>query len=242
MTGSIKVWLITVATLISCTVFGQKKSYPIYIHFQNWVGDKQLSFDSAYTSAQGETFTVRNFRYYISHFSATGGNGKIYKLPEGNFLVDERKPDSKTIILQVPTSTVKAIAFQVGVDSAKNIAGVQTGSLDPANGMFWAWNSGYIFAKLEGASPQSKAPQNGFTYHIGGFRTGENAIRKVELPLSKVLSAANDTVIVKADVNAWFTGIHSFKIADRPSIMTPGLQAMQIADNYSRMFSIVPTR
>lgn len=215
-----------------------KKLFPVTIHFKNQVGSKLLYLDSTYTNPHGEAFTVRIFRYYISHLYVLSNKGKTYMPSDAYFLVDEGKQASKTITLWVPFPIIQSIGFTIGVDSSRNVSGVQTGALDPANGMFWTWNSGYIMAKLEGSSPVSKAPQNGFTYHIGGFRNGENAARRLSLVLPKTISATKDTVIIKADVNAWFNGVHPLKIADQPSIMTPGPQAMQIADNYSKMFSI----
>jgi len=44
--------------------------------------------------------------------------------------------------------------------------------------MFWTWNSGYIFFKLEGNSPVSTQPNGKIEYHIGGFQSPTSAIRK----------------------------------------------------------------
>jgi hypothetical protein len=59
--------------------------------------------------------------------------------------------------------------FMIGVDSARNNSGAQTGALDPTNGMFWSWSTGYIMAKFEGTSAQSPAAANALKFHIGGF-------------------------------------------------------------------------
>lgn len=217
--------------------------YPITITFQNRVDSQILSLDSSYTNPHGETFTVRNFRYYIKSISVIENSGdhiyKIWQLPESYFLIDERKLESKSISFQIPFANISSIQFSIGIDSIKNVSGVQTGALDPANGMFWTWNSGYIFAKLEGVSPQSKAPANNFTYHIGGFRSSENAVRQVVLPIDRQLSPKENSITIAANVNAWFAGNNAIKIAEQPATMQPGKLSMQIADNYSRMFSIV---
>ena len=244
--------LFTLFVLLQCAIIhaqptakqtSAKRSFFLQIHFENRVDTQLLHLDSAYTNPHGEPFTVRNFRYYISHFSAADTKGKLWPLALVYFLIDERKPESKTISLQIPFQNLGAIQFSIGVDSSKNVSGVQTGSLDPANGMFWTWNSGYIMAKLEGTSPASVAPQHGFTYHIGGFRNGENALRKIRLPLLKpaMLSAKTVTTItIAANVNAWFAGSTAIKIKEQSSCMSPGKLAMQIADNYAGMFSVIP--
>jgi hypothetical protein len=229
------------AQLIKSKEASKEKAYPLTLVFQNRVDSQLLSLDSTYTNPQGETFQVRNFRYYIANIMVEddGPIAHKYSLANPYFLIDERKPESKSITIQVPFQNISSLRFSIGVDSALNVSGVQTGALDPANGMFWTWNSGYIFAKLEGTSPQSKASQHGFTYHIGGFRTGENAIRQVMLSVGKTLTPNKPTTItIAANVNAWFgTGV---TVAGLPSVMQPGPPAMQIADNYSRMFGVVP--
>ena len=54
----------------------------------------------------------------------------------------------------MPAGNYNSLSFLLGVDSMHNVSGAQTGALDPANDMFWTWNSGYVMAKMEGASPR----------------------------------------------------------------------------------------
>lgn len=219
-----------------------KSVFPLQITFKNCVGTQLLLLDSTYINPNNEAFSVKNFRYYISNFSLIDIKGKTWPLPQAYYLIDERKQESKYILLTTPLTQISAVSFSIGVDSIKNISGVQTGALDPSNGMFWTWNSGYIMAKLEGNSPASSAPQNGFTYHIGGFRKGENVLRQVtlKLPQAITLNVKQPTnIIISADLNLWFTGSNVLKIREQPFVMQPGAQAMQIADNYSRMFSLI---
>jgi hypothetical protein len=44
--------------------------------------------------------------------------------------------------LNTSLKNITAIKFLLGVDSLKNVSGIQTGALDPAKGMFWTWNTG----------------------------------------------------------------------------------------------------
>ena len=182
---------------------------------------------------------ISKFRYYISHIAVIDGNNKETYLPDDYYLVNEADSISKTIELPV-TGPITSLSFVIGVDSIKNISGVQTGSLDPANGMFWTWNSGYVFAKLEGQSDISPAPAHSFTWDVGGFRQHENAIRKVTLPFDKKMEAGGNTIIIHADILKWFNGVHDLKIARSPTCHQPGTLAMQLADNYSTMFSTAP--
>lgn len=215
----------------------------LQITFENRVDTQLLLIDSTYINPHGEAFSVKNFRYYISNFSLIDIKGKTWSLPQAYYLIDERKPESKSILFKTFLTQISAVRFWIGVDSSKNTGGVQTGALDPANGMFWTWNSGYIMAKLEGTSPASAAPQSGFTYHIGGFRKGENVLRQVTLELPKPVTLSTKemtSITLVANVNSWFQGKSFIKISQHPFCMNPGKLAMQIADNYAEMFSVIP--
>ena len=113
--------------------------------------------------------------------------------------------------------------------------------------MFWTWNTGYIFAKLEGNAPVAQTAAHSFTYHIGGFKNGENAMRIIKLPLQKSNDQQNIhqqqisqiNIHIKVDINAWFNGKESIQIATNPICHSPGKLAMHFADNYAQMFSIM---
>ena len=160
---------------------------------------------------------------------------------ESYHLVDLANAESRELTLTMNNGSYQQLEFTVGVDSIRNVSGAQTGALDPMLGMFWTWNSGYIFAKLEGQSPQSTALQQKFIYHIGGFRTGENALRKIVLnmPADKPIQLGKTKmVVIDVDLARWFDGAHKISIATAPALMTPGRQSLLIADNYATMFTL----
>jgi hypothetical protein len=103
--------------------------------------------------------------------------------------------------------------------------------------MFWSWNTGYIFIKAEGTSPQ--ASSGNFTYHIGGFAGANNAIRTVTLPFNGELRVrANAEPSIHFNVNAarfWHGGI---QLADLSTIHMPGANAALIATNFQGAFSV----
>lgn len=218
-----------------------KENTAITLHFKHWVGNKELQlFNETYTNAFGEPFVISKFKYYISHISFMDVNNKEITVPNSYFLVNEEDSLSKIIQLPATAAPIKSISFAVGVDSARNVSGVQTGALDPVNAMFWTWNSGYVFAKLEGQSDVSTAPAHSFGWHVGGFRQKENALRTITLLLNKTFSSEQADITINVNILKWFDAIHPLKIATTPICHQPGSLAMQIADNYSSMFSIAP--
>ena len=108
--------------------------------------------------------------------------------------------------------------------------------------MFWTWNTGYIMAKLEGTS--AKSPQAGkFEFHIGGFAGADNVNKKVNIlfPYAQNLDlqpGKTSEMFITCDANDWFYNPWDIKIADNPVITTPGLLATQVAENYSKMFTV----
>jgi hypothetical protein len=220
---------------------GTRHQYPLRLTFNNFAGTEPLALNTPYTNPHGEDITITMFKYYVSNISLVDVAGNETKLPNTYFLIDQNTPSSASFELTAPGSEYKAIHFLLGVDSLRNVTGVQTGALDPANAMFWTWSTGYIMAKMEGTSTKSTAPFSGVTYHIGGFKTGESALRTVtlNLPENVVLkTTATSEIVIDGDAMKWFKGVHDIKIATDAFCMNPGALAMNIADNYAEMFSV----
>jgi hypothetical protein len=226
--------------LLPVTGFVIRPSHSITIQFRHKMGDRDLQlFTETYTNPFGEPITITRFKYYISHVSVSGSDQKEKVLSDNTFLVDEANPHSKTLVFTTDVTALQSISFVIGVDSILNVSGVQTGALDPLNGMFWTWNSGYMFAKLEGKSDSSHAPAHSLNWDVGGFRSPNKASRKIQLTLPVDNSTAADKVIViDADLLKWFDAQHPIHIAQSPLCHQPGRLSMQLADNYSRMFTL----
>ncbi|MBL7734823.1 MAG: hypothetical protein JNL51_05155 [Chitinophagaceae bacterium] len=215
----------------------------VKIDFQHVVKNAPLNFSDEYLNDWGENYTVSTFKYYIHDIQLIGKDGNAVSLSSDYFLVDEDLPESKQLELSAPEGLYDAIAYTIGVDSARNVSGAQTGALDPTLGMFWTWNSGYVMAKLEGRSPFSSGLNQEFTYHVGGFKSPYITIKRVMLPAPDaqifLVSKENPiTINIQADVNAWFSYHTPVKIAENPAAHSPGELAKKLADNYEGMFSI----
>jgi hypothetical protein len=222
--------------------YAQPAKTIVNISFVNKAGDRLLQLDTTYTNPFGEEFTVKKLKYYISNISFINSKDEEKKLIPSYYLIDESNAETKSFTVNVAKDNYKKICFFIGVDSIKNVSGTQTDALDPMNGMFWTWNSGYINAKLEATSPVAKTPTRLVEYHIGGFRINQNTVRKITLPLSSAAfnfsEKNNFHIIVEADINKWFKGVHDLKISANAVCTTPGNLAVQFADNYAEMFKI----
>jgi hypothetical protein len=203
-----------------------------------------LVFGTAYTNYFKEQFTPTAFKFYIHNIEMINtDSGKVFKLANDKYyLVDFGDSASTEIKIAISPFVYNRISFTIGVDSAQNVSGAQKDALDPALGMFWTWNTGYIMAKLEGTSPKS-AQAGKFEFHIGGFDSANNVIKKVNLlfPFAQNLdlkAGSTSQMFITCDAYDWFYNPWDIKIVDNPVVSTPGELAKQVAENYSKMFTV----
>jgi hypothetical protein len=234
------VWSLVLGVMLLAVGATAQRS-DLVIKFRHKIGNKQLYlFDSIYLNAFSEPFVVNRLKYYVTNISVKGAGGSE-RLQKATHLIDESDSISKIIQFYRPNLPLQSIEFTIGVDSAKNFSGVQTGVLDPINGMFWTWNNGYVFAKLEGISDSSTAPLNTFGFHVGGYKGNQNAARKIKLEFNSKLETIKE-IIIDVDILKWFNGVHKTSISQSPISHQPGKLAMQLADNVATMFSIAEVK
>ena len=212
----------------------------INIDFDNVVGTNDLVLNTgSYTNTAGDTFNVTKFIYYISNIKLTKTDGSKFIDNYSYYLINEANASSQSLTLDsIPVGEYNAIEFVMGVDSTRNVSGAQTGALDPINDMFWTWNSGYIFLKLEGTSPS--ASSNDLTFHIGGFKSPNNTIRTVNRSFPANLSVKNTTtskIKMKTDVLEMFASPQTIDFNTFNYTMG-GPTSVTVANNYVDMITV----
>lgn len=213
------------------------------LNFENIAGSVFLDPTGAtnYVNAAGETFSVTNFKYYVSNVKLIKDDGTKYEVPNSYFLIDANDTNSLIAELSnIPGGKYTGIEYMIGVDSARNVSGSQTGALDPVNGMFWSWNQGYIFMKLEGQS--SASSNNSFVYHIGGFSGAYSALRTVSIDFTPSVLIVDGgkreaEIHILTDVLEIFKNPNNISIANSSTIMGVGISSSNVANNYADMFS-----
>ncbi len=248
-------WKLTVAALLLAvsTIGCRKKPDPVVtppnddgkgamsITFQNIAGTQPLILGSAwYMNANGDSFKVNTYKYYISNVVLMTADGSEFKEFESYHLIDEANNQSKSFELNhVPEGNYVKMKFLMGVDSARNVSGAQTGALDLMHGMFWDWNTGYIMAKLEGNSPQ--APSGSIVFHTGGFSGTFNVLRQVTLEFpqpAEIKAGKTPNVHIKADILEWFQNPSVIDFKETSEVMGGSKYLNVLADNYADMFTV----
>jgi hypothetical protein len=217
----------------------------VAVEFQNYVGSQPLNMSAAgypYVNANNDAFKVSMYKYYVSNIKFINSNGTEYAEPESYHLINAGLPSSLSFnISNVPAGTYTAVKVLLGVDSTRNVSGAQTGALDPMYGMFWAWSSGYIMAKVEGVSPQSSTPDGKFSFHLGGFSGQYSVLNEVTIALPQNLVIGDNTtstVTFKSDVLKWFEAPNLIKFNELNQVGGAGVDAFNLAKNYSHSLSV----
>ena len=123
-----------------------------------------------------------------------------------------------------------SVAFSVGIDSLIQTAGAMGGDLDPVNGMYWTWQSGYIHVKLEAQTSLLANELNSIVCHLGGYSAPFNTNRKKGFKL-------NEKMQYRLNLDQ-FLAAESFTSVRK--IMSPSLLATKLSDAF--IDSINPVR
>lgn len=225
----------------------------IILEFDARVGTQNLLLGTTtYKNALDQDFTVDVLRYYISNIKLTKNDGTVYEDPlsedgsKGYYLVDDSDAESTFITLTgVPAGQYTAAEFTIGVDATRVSQGAQTGALDPANNLFWSWNSGYIFVQFEGTSPQSTEEGNSIMFHTGGYKVdaaNANSANNIKVKSitfggeeASISKTAEPEIHIIVDVKKFFEGTTTIDFSETAQCHAPSC-GVPIANNYINTF------
>jgi hypothetical protein len=243
-------------------VYNETNLAAFSIEFDNIVGDRTLTFNNAanpYTNAAGEKFTISLAQYFISNIKVSKADGTTYTVKQDSsyFLIKAADRSTRFAKVNVPEGDYTKVTFTIGVDSLRSTMDIskRTGALDPSGGhdggMYWGWNSGYIFFKMEGNAAAISDDVNGdptgkkqFKYHIGGFGGYSaptiNNIKTITVDLNaggiaRVRKDRQSNVHLLVDLMKVFNGQNAFSIAAHPNVMFSEYST-SIAANLTSLF------
>lgn len=146
----------------------------INLTFTPTFNGEALSIDSVYTNSFGQQFRIETLQFYLSNIYAHNAPDSV--LLKQAFLFSLLQP--QTLTLEVAPQSFSSLSFGIGVPANlnKNVDPSQYANANPlsvqgSNGMFWYWNTGYIFSKIEGRYELSGAPNaplmDTYAFHMG---------------------------------------------------------------------------
>lgn len=219
--------------LLCCLVFihvhlvGQEKKSIQFVPFFN---NLPLEIGKKYVLNDSTWFEFSTCRFYVSNLSFLN-EGKLKEKVSEFYLIDLEEP--KSLFVDIKNTQFDQVSFSIGIDSTTNVSGILDGALDPINGMYWAWNSGYINFKLEGTSSESTEKSKSFEFHLGGYLAPFQTIQTVNLPIQTSL----DPILIQFDI---YHFIQSVDFNKTSNVMIPGLNAVQISTILPSIFLVLP--
>lgn len=149
-----------------------KEGQTFKLRFQGRFGTDTLRTGRKYLTAGGDSVRFEMARFYVSQIALVDSTGKSHPLI-GTHLVDVLDSGAQargyaSLTLKALPGTYRGIRFTIGVPFDQNHADptTQPAPLGTESGMFWSWNSGYIFNRTEG-KVDSAGVEKALAYHIG---------------------------------------------------------------------------
>jgi len=203
-------------------------------------GESMEIGQSYYATALKDSVRFDALKFYISAIQLFQDEQLVFTLQKKHYLIDLENRESLIVDLKTKEDVdfkkgegfdlkYNRIQFSLGVDSLTNSSGAFGGDLDPTNGMYWTWQSGYINFKLEGVSKVCPARKNVFQFHLGGFLGEENALQKISLAVS-----GKDNKIEFA-IDEWLEQIN---LKEQYQIMSPSVEAVKMSKLVADLFKI----
>lgn len=213
--------------------FAQKRNKELKIEIVASFNGKPIEKGQWYVTKTEDSIQLSKLKLYLTNFVIQTKAKKKDSIKNSNYLIDVFKEETLLITLSdVNYNAEDVLIFNIGVDESLNTSGANSGDLDPAKGMFWSWQSGYINFKIEGVSPSCKTRKNKFQFHIGGYQKPYETIQAVVFKLDIL---KNSRLKINLDVSQFFKSI---KLSSKNQIMIPGEEASNTADRLPQLFSI----
>lgn len=225
MVNKLIFYIIIFFTLLS---FGQDK---ITLHNQFNFNGKPLVLSQNYVLSDKDTLSFETIKMYVSNFEIIYTDDSFEKQKNSYHLLDYENTEKLNLELRKnPNKKIKAIKFDIGIDSLTNVSGAMGGDLDATNGMYWTWQSGYINIKIEGKSKKCATRKNQFQFHIGGYLQPFYSKRNVEFLVEDkkeyFLNFNIENLLSKINLSSFNT------------VMIPGKEAMLFSDIFKQIISI----
>jgi hypothetical protein len=149
------------------------------------------------TNEAGNVYSVDILKYYISNITFIKSDGTEFKAPNYELIIQDSAQTNYFTVADVPFGNYTSLRFFMGVDSTINTIGALTGDLDPVNGMFWDWQSGYINFKHEGKFINTAGNIDDLIYHYGTLKS----LVTEEIPFNFNFSSATKVITITFNLN-----------------------------------------
>ncbi len=160
--------------------------FPIVVEFEKMYskleGRFQFNLKNTPLEYVDSLLHVETLKCYVGHIELLDMNKQVIGRDSVSYrLIDFKNSNSMNFSVNTNSNYASYIRLTLGVDSITNAAGVHCCALDPANGMYWSWQSGYIQFKLEGKEKNGQQ----LNLHLGGFSNNCMSSKTVDIPIRR---------------------------------------------------------
>jgi hypothetical protein len=186
-------------------------------------GTEPITLGKYYQHAN-DSLIFHELKFYLSDFQFEKESRKHILV--GPQLIDLENSSSFQLFSNFPVSDYTFVRFHFGLDSTYQVSEIVEGPLNPMNGMYWAWNSGYIQFKCTGNTSAIHLSDQTFEYHLGGYRQPFETLIPIQLDIK------GNTLIL--DLKPFFDHTVDFSSVQR--VMIPGKIAQSYCLELSKSF------
>lgn len=226
-----------VKTTTTDPVIEEKAS--LHLHIDHKFNTDAFSLNQNFTLLRGEVVKFSTAQFYLGNFRLMDDDQNITAFADSYLLADPTVTHKK--IGEMDAMHYHMLMCNVGVDSATNkdfqpIDFADGHPLAPLlNNMWWSWNAGYIFFKLEGQVDRDADGifDDDFEYHIG---TNANILNLQKMIHSSIGAGEEMEINLVVDYSQFF---HSLDLStDLQGHMGPANVVAQLKTNAMSAFSI----
>lgn len=156
-----------VLTLLLATLASGAVAAPLTVTLSLMDGTEPFFYHNP-LKVNGQILKVEEVKFYVSEVALVRADGREVPVPGLSLAHLQKGTPPQNIEIfksEVPAGEYRGLRFNIGVprDLNHRDATVAQAPLNVEQGMYWAWNSGYIFFSLHGQSGDQKVAN-----HVGG--------------------------------------------------------------------------
>lgn len=202
-------------------------------------GDEPFSVGTVYSDPFDRPILTESLRAYVSNISVIREDGSEVLLADIALI---NFNDGATFSAPIPAGRYTGIRFDIGVPTDRNTdqdpaqyPSAHPLSVQSSQGMFWTWNSGYIFVKFEGkvgldGNPVDMTDPYGF--HVGL----DQFYRELSFSKSFEIGANATDIDVIFDAGTFLTGPDD-TIDLEEDFITHTMSNVPLANRFMNLFS-----
>ncbi len=227
--------VLCILSLFFCSLSAEATTDVVLRFVPTYSGKPIVLEEHYYKLPGGDSVMFETFKAYVSAVVLFQDNKMITAENNDAHLLNASDAETMNFSVMISnTATFNSIHFNLGVDSITSTSGALGGDLDPAKGMFWTWQSGYINCKIEGRSNLCKTRHNEFQLHLGGYAQPNNSLQNIVVKVDKPVPEGEE-VIIEIPLDKFLTQVDLRK---QNAIMSPGQDAVIVAKKLAAVFEV----